>query len=191
MNQIQSYKVILVGDNKVGKTSFFIRITKNVAPRQPQSTIGVEYATKQVVFKELIINLKIWDTAGSEKYKSLTSNHFHQSQGALLFYDLTDLYSYENLQFWLKDIYNNADDRIVIIIVGNKLDLIHDGVELRCIAQEKVQQFCKAKNLLYCEISTKTGEGINELIDQLAQNLQARKVSQDVLQQRPRQNCCT
>ncbi|CAD8116396.1 unnamed protein product [Paramecium primaurelia] len=89
-----------------------------------------------------------------------------------------------------EDIYNNADDRIVIIIVGNKLDLIHDGVEVRCIAQEKVQQFCKAKNLLYCEISTKTGEGINELLNQLTHNLQARKVSQDVLQQRPRQNCC-
>ncbi|CAD8116397.1 unnamed protein product [Paramecium primaurelia] len=62
MNSIQSYKVILVGDSKVGKTSFFIRIIKNVAPRQPQSTIGVEYASKQIVLKDSIINLKIWDT---------------------------------------------------------------------------------------------------------------------------------
>ncbi|CAD8113594.1 unnamed protein product [Paramecium sonneborni] len=190
MNQTYTYKVILVGDSKVGKTSFFIRIIKNVAPRQPQPTIGVEFAQKQIIFKDSMINLKIWDTAGSEKYKSLTSNHFHQSQGALLFYDLTDLYTYENLQYWLKDIYNNADDRIVIIIVGNKLDLIHEGQEVRCISQEKVQQFCKAKNLFYCEISTKTGEGINQLIDLLAINLQARKIQQDVQQQRPRQNCC-
>ncbi|CAD8083370.1 unnamed protein product [Paramecium primaurelia] len=62
MQQTSSYKVILVGDSKVGKTSFFIRATKNITPQQPQSTIGVEYASKQIVYKGQLVTLKIWDT---------------------------------------------------------------------------------------------------------------------------------
>ncbi|CAD8115968.1 unnamed protein product [Paramecium sonneborni] len=190
MQQTSSYKVILVGDSKVGKSSFFIRAIKNITPQQPKSTIGVEYASKQIVYKEQLITLKIWDTAGSEKYKSVTSNHFRQSQGALLFYDLTDLYTYENIQNWLKDIHGYADESVAIVIVGNKLDLVNDAQNLRCIPQEKVQQMCKDQNLLYAEISTKTGEGINELIELLVKNLQINKIQNVQQQERPRQNCC-
>ncbi|CAD8214808.1 unnamed protein product [Paramecium octaurelia] len=190
MQQTSAYKVVLAGDSKVGKTSFFLRATKNITPQQPKSTIGVEYASKQIVYKEQLVTLKIWDTAGSEKYKSVTSNHFRQSQGALVFFDLTDLYTYENIQNWLKDIQNYADDSVTIIIVGNKLDLVNEAQNLRCIPQEKVQQMCKDSNLLYVEISTKTGEGINELIELLVKNMQSRKIENEPQQERPRQNCC-
>ncbi|CAD8112829.1 unnamed protein product [Paramecium sonneborni] len=69
-------QVILVGDSKVGNSSFFIRAMKNITPQQSKSTIGVEYASKQIVYKEQLITLKIWDTAGSEKYKSVTSKYY-------------------------------------------------------------------------------------------------------------------
>ena len=82
----------MVGNKKVGKTSFVIRYTKNILPKEIPPTICIEYATKQILLDNGrgIVKAQIWDTSGSEKYTSITTAHYRNAKGALLFYDLTD-----------------------------------------------------------------------------------------------------
>jgi small GTP-binding protein len=96
--------VVLVGDPSVGKTCFMVRYTKNLIPRTTDPTIGVEYATKNMLLKnEHMVKLQLWDTAGSERYRSITTIHYRNAHGAILFFDLTCPQSFNNLEIWLKD----------------------------------------------------------------------------------------
>ena len=98
-------QVILVGDQRVGKTSFLTRYTKNIMLKNPETTIGVEYTSKSILLKnhDVIVKTQIWDTSGSEKYKSITTAHYRKAVGALLFYDLTDESTFKNCVEWMKD----------------------------------------------------------------------------------------
>eukprot|EP00330_Aristerostoma_sp_ATCC50986_P011466 CAMPEP_0114588814 /NCGR_PEP_ID=MMETSP0125-20121206/11429_1 /TAXON_ID=485358 ORGANISM="Aristerostoma sp., Strain ATCC 50986" /NCGR_SAMPLE_ID=MMETSP0125 /ASSEMBLY_ACC=CAM_ASM_000245 /LENGTH=128 /DNA_ID=CAMNT_0001785411 /DNA_START=308 /DNA_END=694 /DNA_ORIENTATION=+ len=121
----EEYKILLIGDVRVGKTSFLTRYTRNVVNRNEPPTIGVDYSTKSIVLQDgNVVKAKIWDTAGSEKYKAITTAHYRKSLGALLFYDLTDQVTFEHTQDWLNEIHEHTEDDIVIMLVGNKVDLV-------------------------------------------------------------------
>ena len=105
------YKIILVGDIDVGKTCYMSRFIKNAFSTHTPSTIGVELDTKFVTLRNgKVIKAKIWDTSGQEKYKSITTAHYHQCAGALLFFDLTNLTSFENTIEWINEIKENTEE---------------------------------------------------------------------------------
>lgn len=166
------YKIILVGDPKVGKTSLLTRYTKNVV-KNPNPTIGVEYATKCVLLKNGagIVKAQIWDTSGSEKYKSITTAHYRRSVGALLFYDLTEEQSFRNTEEWLKEIQEHTEEGIVILLIGNKYDLVEENPSERKVKIEEVQNFCKKNYLLYNETSAKTGFNVKESFEMLIESI--------------------
>ncbi len=92
-------------------------------------TIGVEFATKTVTLKDGgKIKAQIWDTAGQEKYRAITSAHYRKAVGALLVYDITKEKTFESLEKWLEEIRKHADQDIVLMLVGNKLDLTEKNV---------------------------------------------------------------
>ncbi|CAD8092201.1 unnamed protein product [Paramecium primaurelia] len=161
--------VILVGDSSVGKTSYLIRLTKNVIKKQSQPTIGVEYAAQSILLPEegKIVKSVIWDTAGAEKYKAITTAHYRKSEGALLFYDLSDKNSFDNVLNWRQEIIQYTEDSIVIMLVGNKLDLIQENFSNRCVAVNEVKQICQKYNMIYYETSAKEGTNVKESFEQL------------------------
>ena len=145
----------------VGKSSILSQYIKQVFPESPLPTIAIEFATKTIKIKEGgYIKAQIWDTAGQEKYKSITKTLFLKAQGILALYDVTSESSFFNLKNWLNLIEEECNPDVPIIIVGNKIDLF----KKRVIEKEKAIEYATQKKIDYIETSSKTGENINKAI---------------------------
>jgi small GTP-binding protein len=136
--------VILVGDMGVGKTNLVSRFIKNEIPKKSSPTIGVEYATKNITLESgWTIKAQIWDTAGQEKYRAITEAHFRKAIGAVIVYDITKEESLISVKKWIEDIREKAQPEIVIIMVGNKLDLAEQDPSERKVTRESAASFAK------------------------------------------------
>jgi len=143
------FKVVLIGDSGVGKSNLLSRFTRNDFNMESKSTIGVEFATRTITVDNKVIKAQIWDTAGQEKYRAITSAYYRGAVGALLVYDISKRLSYDNVSRWLKELRDHADQNIVIMLVGNKKDLRH----MRQVQTDEAKDFCKQHKLFFIETS--------------------------------------
>lgn len=143
------FKVVLIGDSGVGKSNLLSRFTRNEFNLESKSTIGVEFATRSIVVDGKRVKAQIWDTAGQERYRAITSAYYRGAVGALLVYDIAKHLTYENVERWLRELRDHADDNIVIMLVGNKSDLRH----LRAVPMDEAKTFAEQKNLAFIETS--------------------------------------
>ncbi|CAK80683.1 unnamed protein product (macronuclear) [Paramecium tetraurelia] len=158
-----TFKIVLVGDPRVGKSNTLTRFAFDKFEEGHKITIGVEFAQKNVNIMGKEIKLAIWDTCGAEQYRALTNIYYKGAAGALLIFDITDRSSFENLDKWLKDIESNTSS-IVIMLVANKLDLS----DQRQVSKQEAAQFAFEHKLAYLETSAKDGTGIQQAFEQLA-----------------------
>ena len=158
------YKILLLGDCNVGKTSFILRYTEDKFEDTHISTIGVDFKTKLFnLNSEEILKLQIWDTAGQDKFKSITKNYFRGSNGIILMYDITSSYSFVNIKNWITQIRDSVGDNTCIIIVGNKSDL-EDSREINI---EKGFILANEYKLSFFESSAKENMSVNEIFESL------------------------
>lgn len=120
------YKLIIIGDEMVGKTNFLLRIARGHFEKKPKTTYGVEFAFKTIPLPQSNqrVRAQIWDTSGAKQFLSITTTHYRFAVGAFLVYDVTNLQSFINLKEWLEKIREYSDDNVVIALVGNKKDLV-------------------------------------------------------------------
>jgi len=187
-SQAKEFKVLLIGDVRVGKTSFLTRFTRNVVNKAEKPTVGVEYMPKNLVLKDgTIAKVKLWDTAGSEKYLALTTAHYRGSQGAMLFFfDLTDRSTFEHVNFWLSAIEDHAEKDTTVMLVGNKYDLVKDNPNDRQVTTKEAEEFAKKSGLYYSETSAKTGHNVKEAFEDFIETIyasQKKKGSKDTQRQ--------
>ncbi|KAK1805461.1 hypothetical protein P4O66_019210, partial [Electrophorus voltai] len=114
------FKVVLIGESGVGKSNLLSRFTKNEFNHDSRTTIGVEFSTRTVEMNTVSIKAQIWDTAGLERYRAITSAYYRGAVGALLVYDITKHLTYESVERWLKELYNYADPHIVVMLVESR-----------------------------------------------------------------------
>lgn len=119
------FKCVIIGDTGVGKSNLLSRFTKDEFTKDSKSTIGVEFATRQIEHDGKTIEAQVWDTAGQERYRAITAAYYRGAIGALLVYDITKRESFENCERWLRELRAHADPSIVAMLVGNKCDLRH------------------------------------------------------------------
>jgi small GTP-binding protein len=143
------FKIVLIGDSGVGKSNLLSRFTRNEFNLESKSTIGVEFATRSIQTDGKTIKAQIWDTAGQERYRAITSAYYRGAVGALLVYDIAKHVTYENVERWLKELREHADQHIVIMLVGNKCDLRH----LRAVTTEESKGFAEKHGLSFIETS--------------------------------------
>ncbi|XP_071401758.1 ras-related protein Rab-25-like isoform X1 [Centroberyx affinis] len=143
------FKVVLIGESGVGKSNLLSRFTKNEFNHDSRTTIGVEFSTRTVQLDTFTIKAQIWDTAGLERYRAITSAYYRGAVGALLVYDISKHLTYESAERWLKELYDHADPHIVVMLVGNKSDL----ETLRTVPTEEARGFAEKKGLMYMETS--------------------------------------
>merc|ERR1711937_1017590 len=143
------FKVVLIGDSGVGKSNLLSRFTRNEFDLESKSTIGVEFATRSIEVEGKTIKAQIWDTAGQERYRAITAAYYRGAVGALLVYDIAKHTTYENVERWLKELRDHADNNIVIMLVGNKSDLRH----LRAVPTEEARSYAERNNLSFIETS--------------------------------------
>ena len=150
-------KIILVGDVSVGKTSVLERYINNNFKDDYTCTIQAEQKTKIInEDSNTLIRMDIWDTAGQEKFRSLTRQYYRDSQGAIIVFDITKKKTFDSLQTWIDDIQDYSDKDIPIIIVGNKSDLIDE----REVSENNINEFLNDK-YTYFEVSAKYGNNID------------------------------
>eukprot|EP01022_Parablepharisma_sp_SALTPOND_P001345 TRINITY_DN106145_c0_g1_i1.p2 TRINITY_DN106145_c0_g1~~TRINITY_DN106145_c0_g1_i1.p2 ORF type:complete len:142 (-),score=14.66 TRINITY_DN106145_c0_g1_i1:428-853(-) len=118
-------KVKLIGDSGVGKASIISRYTEGTFTETTQATIGVDYKVGKVKINDKLIKLVIWNTAGQEKYRTLTSSYYKGAHAICMVFDVTNREPFKNLNKWLKEYYeNNSEaDLAVMTLIGNKIDL--------------------------------------------------------------------
>ena len=174
------YKIIIIGDTSVGKTALLSKYLKGVFPTSPLSTVATEFATKIIQIKEGgYIKAQIWDTAGQERYKSITYHHYRKSAGGLIVYDITKRSSFDNISTWLKDLKDLADEKCIIALVGNKLDIVQNNEKKREVSKEEAKSFAYLNHLLFYETSALNDENIGDIFEEILQNIynERRKVT--------------
>ena len=163
MNEID-LKILLVGDTSVGKTSILSKYIDDIFEENQISTIGVEYKVKSLIINGRKINLRIWDSSGQERFRSITQSFFRNADGILYIFDLTEKKTFEGVKQWLIDS-ESYNLNIKKILVGNKVDL----VEKRKVEKEIIDNFVKKIQLKYYEMSAKDGTNIDNVFRELAE----------------------
>jgi small GTP-binding protein len=135
------FKIILVGDSGVGKTNIHNRYIKNDFNINTKSTVGVEFASKNIILSNTRIKAKLWDTAGQERYKSITNAYYNGAKGAFIVYDLSRKETFQNTDKWLLELNTNTDNDITVILIGNKSDLETNREVTREEAEAKADQY--------------------------------------------------
>lgn len=161
-----NFKIILVGDVSVGKTSIIGRYINNAFDDDYQCTIQAEQQSKVIKEDEnTSIKLNIWDTVGQEKFRAVTRQYYRDCHGAIIVFDLTKRSSFEQMKIWLEDIKNYGNNDTVIIIMGNKSDLTAE----REISSNEIKEKLNELNddYLYFEVSAKNGNNISMAFDKL------------------------
>jgi len=164
---VLTFKIILLGDSSVGKTSLILRFCDNKFIEIGTSTIGVDTKTKDIRHNGKKIELEIWDTAGQERFKALAKNSYKGSDGIILVYDITQKKTFSNIKHWYDNIKKNIDiDKVAIILVGNKSDLPD-----RQVKKENYEKFSEQYNLEVIETSCKDNKNIEETFNALIEKM--------------------
>ena len=159
-----SCKVVLVGDSGVGKTCIISRYISGAFNQNSPSTNGASYASKLINFEDLkkTISLDIWDTAGQEKYKSLTKFFYKDAAVAILVYDVTNKNSFESMKnFWYGQIQDFGSKNIILGVAGNKCDMY----EKEEVNENEGKEFAESIGAFFEITSAKNNTGINELFE--------------------------
>jgi len=162
--------VMLLGDSCTGKTCLLIHSKDGTfMSNNFISTVGIDYRNKLVEVDKQKIKLQIYDTAGQERFRSITSSYYRDADALLLVYDVTNRLSFENIRNWLAQVKEFAKDNVQITLVGNKIDL-HGQ---RRVKTEEGVQLAHNYNISYMETSAKNGHGVKEVFSDLAKKLVA------------------
>ena len=157
-------KIITLGSSEVGKTSIFDRYFNNEFRENQLATVGIDFQTKFFKFDGMNIKGVYTDTAGQEKFRAISVNYLKPANGVILVFDITKEDTFDAIEEWLKYLKDNNKDNIEKILIGNKLDLEKN----RKVSKEDAEAFAKANGCLYFEASAKTGQNINEALDEIA-----------------------
>eukprot|EP00979_Chaetoceros_neogracilis_P011824 scaffold2993_cov266-Chaetoceros_neogracile.AAC.5 len=164
------FKLLMIGDAGVGKSSMLLRFTDDSFDEHIQSTIGVDFKVKHLDVSSKRIKLTVWDTAGQERFRTLTSSYYRGAQGVVMVYDVTRRDSFENLEQWLKEVklYSpNNGEGVVKLLVGNKIDLKDD----RKVSREEAEAWARSQGMLFLEASAKTRTGIKQCFMEVVQKI--------------------
>ena len=164
------FKIVLIGDTSVGKTNILSKYLSNEFDPDSKATVGVEFGTKDFKIGNNIVKVQIWDTAGQERYRSITNAYYKGAKGSLLVYDITNPKTFESLDKWISDLKTNAEEKISIVLIGNKTDL----EDQRKITTEQGKEKAEFYKLAFIETSALNGNNIekafNELITDVYKN---------------------
>ena len=166
-----NFKVVLIGNVSVGKSSIIKRFIHNEFNQEYICTIGTELSKKSLlVSQNKIINLFIWDTCGQEKFRSVTRQYYRDTQAILLVFDLTSEKSFYDLQSWFDEALDFVNDvRCMFFLLGNKSD-IKDEIKIR---EKDIKNFMRQNHQIkkYFEVSAFTGHNIDLAFDKIGQHL--------------------
>lgn len=189
------YKLVLLGESAVGKSSLVLRFVKGQFFEFQESTIGAAFLTQAVVVDDCTVKYEIWDTAGQERYHSLAPMYYRGAAAAVVVYDITNKQSFERAKTWIKELQRQGASKIVIALAGNKID-VQEGQE---VPREEAQAYAEENDIFFLETSAKTDHNVSELFVEIARRLPKDAQSsadansvylEESKSKPPGQNCC-
>lgn len=153
------FKLVLVGDAGVGKSSLLLRFTDDTYSDSYISTIGVDFKIRTIELDGKTIKLQIWDTAGQERFQSVVTAYYRGAHGIIIVYDCTNQQSFKDVKHWLKKIDHNASGNVRRLLIGNKCDLITNKKIDTCSAKEYADKL----GIPFLETSAKSNRNVQEV----------------------------
>ena len=161
------FKLLLVGDSGVGKSSILSRYVDELYTEEFISTVGVDFKIKTIDIHNQVCKIQVWDTAGQERFKSITSVYYKGANGCIVVYDITNKDSFDHVHNWLTELETYAPIGIPILLVGNKSDMTKD----RMVSEEDGIQLAKDYNLDFVETSAKKNDNIDTAFLSLSEKI--------------------
>ena len=162
-----SFKFVLVGDSAVGKTAMCKQFCEHKFDENQAQTVGLEFGTRSLDIKGTKVKLQIWDTAGQEKFHSITRNYFRSAMAVFLVFDVTNRDSFSHLSVWADDAMKLSPTSSIKVLVGNKTDL----AEKRAVSTAEAQDFAEQNGLKFFETSALSGDRIEDTFIETAHDV--------------------
>ncbi|CAH0546543.1 unnamed protein product [Brassicogethes aeneus] len=156
---VRNFKIVLLGEGCVGKTSLVLRYVDDKFNNNHISTVQAAFLNKKLNIDGKRVNLAIWDTAGQEQFHALGPIYYRSSNGAILVYDITDQDSFQKVKSWVKELRKMLGADICLIIAGNKIDLEKD----RNVTLEDAEEYACKVGAIHCQTSAKQNIGVEDM----------------------------
>lgn len=161
------FKLLLIGDSGVGKTSILFKFSEDTFSPAFISTIGIDFKIRTIEVDGKKIKLQVWDTAGQERFRTITTAYYRGAMGIMLVYDVSNLKSFENISNWIRNIEMHATQDVELMILGNKCDI----ADKRQVSKEKGEQLALQHSIKFMETSAKATINIEEAFTTLARDI--------------------
>ena len=154
-------KLIVVGNQGTGKSCILNRFVNETFEENYEATIGLDFQSKNITIHDQDVRLIIYDTAGQEKFRSLIPMYIREAQIILFIYDISDEESFNSIPKWIQEVKEVLKEEVVFVLIGNKIDLESQ----RKVSFEDGKKFAEQNNLVFQEVSAKTGKNFENLFD--------------------------
>jgi len=163
------FKVVVIGDKDVGKTSLLKRFAANTFSNTSIGTIGVDFLVKDFDIGLSKVKLELWDTAGEEKYRAVTSVYYRNADAVLIVFDLSRKETFRSIIHWMKEVQKQCGHEVLLILIGNKCDLEPQ------VKEDDIRSLTELHMIYWIEASAKDSTNVNEAFEILTRNLIERK----------------
>merc|ERR1719350_680173 len=168
------YKLLLIGDSGVGKSSLLLRFSDDTYSENYVCTVGVDFKIRTLEVDGKTVKLQIWDTAGQERFRTITSSYYRGAHGIIIVYDVTDKESFSNVKHWIQEIEKYAADSVNRLMIGNKCDLSSKKV----VSYDEAKELSDSLGVQFLETSAKNAHNVEQAFQTMAADIKKRVAAQ-------------